>query len=442
MKSLQFLSVITQCVARRRRGTVAIVAAIATPIVVGFTGLGVEVSTWHANKRMLQTAADAAAASGALERGGGGNATAVRTAALREAGRNGYASENEYDSVVNNPPLSGAFAGNVAAVEVVLTRRQSPLLSKLFLSAPVNLSARSVAMLQGGAPTGKACVLALNPNESGAITNTGSTTINMPGCVLAANSTSTAAIVVTGNTSLTAQSLYTAGNYSRGGSSSMSLTQPATIGATALPDPFAGIQIPNPGPCNHNSKRIDKATTTLNPGTYCLGIAIGAQSKVAFNPGIYILNRGDFAVNGQAEITCNCTGEQGVTIILTSSTSASEVGSVVINGGAKVELKAPSGATSPYRGMLFIQDPRKDYCNTPEISRFNGGATMKLTGAIYFPREEVNWSGNNTTTACIEVVAMDVKFVGNAHLDVSGCVTAGVTPIPVGVTATASRVVE
>ncbi|MBL8697798.1 MAG: hypothetical protein JNK67_05475 [Alphaproteobacteria bacterium] len=442
MKSLQFLMTLARKAKRTRRGTVAVMAAVATPIVIGFTGLGVEVSTWHANKRMLQTAADAAATSAAIERAKGGNAGAIRTAALREAGRNGYESQNPYEYAINSPPTTGAFTGDPAAVEVVLTRRQTPLLSKFFLNAPVALSARSVASMRTGGPSGAACVLALNPNESGAITNTGSTTINMPGCVLAANSTSSTSIVVTGNANLTAQSLYTAGNYSRGGSSTMTLAQTPRISAAPLPDPFAGTPIPNPGTCTHNSKRIDKATVTLNPGTYCLGIAIGAQSKVAFNPGVYILNRGDFAVNGQAEVTCNCTGDQGVTIILTSSTNASSVGSVVINGGAKVELKAPSDAGNPYRGMLFIQDPRKDDCGNADISRFNGGANMKLTGALYFPHEEVNWSGNNATTACIEIVALDVKFVGNAYLDVSGCPAAGVRQIPIAGATTVSRVVE
>lgn len=442
MKRFDLLGNLRQRMLRSRRGTVAVMAAIATPVVVGFAGLGVEVGTWHTSKRTLQTAADAAAASGALERAAGGNAAAIRTAALREAGRNGFASENQYDTVVYNPPRSGAFINDPAAVEVALTRRQSPLLSKLFLGAPVTLSARSVAALRGGTPTGNACVLALNPNGSGAITNTGSTTINMPGCVLAANSTSSTAIVVTGNASLNAQSLYTAGGYSQGGSSTMTLAQPATTHSTALPDPFAGIAIPNAGSCNYNSKRTDKQTTTLNPGTYCLGIAIGAQSKVAFNPGVYVLNRGDFAVNGQAEITCNCTGEQGVTIILTSSTTASSVGSVVINGGAKVTLKAPSNVGNPYRGMLFIQDPIKPIGSPSAITRFNGGSNMKLTGALYFPHEEVDWSGNNSTTACIEIVAQDVKFTGNSNLDVSGCASAGVTQIAVGAHATVARLVE
>lgn len=425
-----------QTIARRnRRGTVAVVTAVATPLLVGFAGLGVEVGSWQTSKRTLQTAADAAALSGTIQNALGSNDAGVRVAALRDASRNGFTSQNEFDAVVYNPPRSGAYMNDPAAVEVVLARAQRPLVSKVMFGQTVSIGARAVATMRSA---GKACVLALDPQSAGAVTNTGNSNINLTGCVVAANSNSNTAITVTGSATLTAQSLWTVGGYSRGGASTLTLSQPANTKGWALPDPFANTPIPAPGSCTHNSKRIDKQTTSLNPGTYCNGIAIGAQSDVTFNPGVYIINRGDFAVNGQATVRCNCTNGNGVTIILTSSTNANDIGRVVINGGANVTLKAPSYAGAPYRGMLFIQDPRASDCGQPGVNRFNGGAQMTLTGALYFPSEEVNFSGNSNATSCLEVVARTVKFVGNTRLDVSGCQTAGVSPIQV----TAARIVE
>lgn len=435
MISLDRLRRVQNLARRNRRGTVAVVTAVATPLIVGFAGLGVEVGNWQTSKRTLQTAADAAAGSGAIERALGGNAATIRTAALREADRNGFTSQNEFDAVVYNPPRSGAYAHDPSAVEVVLARQQRPLVSKVVFGDTVAIGARAVATMR---QVGQACVLSLDPHAAGAITNTGNSTINMTGCVLAANSNSLTAINVTGSATLTAQSLWSVGGYARGGASTVTLAQPATTKGWALPDPFAGTPIPSPGSCTHNSKRIDKATTTLNPGTYCLGIAIGAQSDVTFNPGVYILNRGDFAVNGQATVRCNCNNGEGVTIILTSSTNANQIGRVVINGGANVTLKAPSYAGAPYRGLLFVQDPRATSSSGPGINRFNGGAEMKLTGALYFPAEELNFSGNSNMTSCIEVVARTVKFTGNTRLDVSGCSSTGTAPIQV----TAARIVE
>jgi hypothetical protein len=435
MISLDRLRRLQALVRRNRRGTVAVVTAVATPLIVGFAGLGVEVGSWQTSKRTLQTAADAAALSGAIQSALGSDDAGIRLAALRDAARNGFTSQNEFDAVVHSPPRSGAYMADPTAVEVVLARQQRPLVSKVMFGQTVAIGARSVATMR---PVGKACVLALDPQAANAVTNTGNASVNMTGCVVASNSESASAINVTGNATLTAQSLWAVGGYSRGGSSTLSLAQPATTGGWALPDPFAGTPIPSPGSCNHNSKRIDKQTTSLNPGTYCLGIAIGAQSDVTFNPGVYIINRGDFAVNGQATIRCNCSGGDGVTIILTSSTNAGQIGRVVINGGAKVTLTAPSYAGAPYRGLLFVQDPRAAATNSAAVNRFNGGAQMALTGALYFPSEEVTFSGTNDTTSCIEVVARTVRFVGNSRLDASGCQSAGAAQIQV----TAARIVE
>ena len=44
-----------------RGGNVLITTALALPVLVGSMGLGVEVSSWYAAKRMMQNAADSAA---------------------------------------------------------------------------------------------------------------------------------------------------------------------------------------------------------------------------------------------------------------------------------------------------------------------------------------------------------------------------------------------
>jgi len=44
-----------------RRGNVAIVAAVAMPVLLGSMGIGAEVASWYTGKRNLQNAADSAA---------------------------------------------------------------------------------------------------------------------------------------------------------------------------------------------------------------------------------------------------------------------------------------------------------------------------------------------------------------------------------------------
>jgi Flp pilus assembly protein TadG len=64
------LSRLPRNIARRfladRRGAIAAMAALLSTVLIGFGGLAAETAFWYAQKRALQTQADAAALSGAL----------------------------------------------------------------------------------------------------------------------------------------------------------------------------------------------------------------------------------------------------------------------------------------------------------------------------------------------------------------------------------------
>ncbi len=412
---------------RDRAGSVLTIVAVTLPALLGIIGLSVDAGLWYDTKRVVQTSADAAAIAGAFRLAAGDHA-GINQAALRDAVRNGYVSGSPSTIAVHNPPSSGAYAGNPAAVEALLTEQRPLLLSALFLRNNVTIAARSVAMVK---TTGTACVLALDPSAAGALTVQGSTTVNMSHCAVAANSTNSTAINLSGNSSLIAQTLWTAGNYAQGNSASVSLQQAATTDAWPLADPFAGNSIPSLGSCTANNTNLINVTRTLSPGVYCNGLKIGSNSVITLSPGTYYINKGDFTVAAQATVTCACSGSgSGVTIVLTSTSSASQIGQVKINGGATVTLNAPSSPTAQFPGLLFFQDPR---ATSSQANKFDGGATMNLTGGIYFPSEQVEWTGNNSsgTPTCTEIVAKTVVFIGNSNMDNSGCAAAGVNPIQV-----------
>jgi hypothetical protein len=99
-----------------------------------------------------------------------------------------------------------------------------------------------------------------------------------------------------------------------------------------------------------------------------------------------------------------------------------------INGGATVTLKAP--ATGSYAGMLFFQD---DDAPSYGSNVINGGSTMNLTGALYFPNQSVDFSGNAGSggATCTQIVARTVSFTGASHIG-GDCDDSGVTGINVG----------
>jgi hypothetical protein len=418
-----------------RRGAILAVTAVAMPTLVGFAGLGVEVGIWYVDKRDLQTAADASALSGAFERVRG-NPTGLQSAAELEATRNGFTQGSPNTIAINNPPTSGPRAGQANAVEAILTRPHALLFASLFLSDDVQIAARAVAAVE---VTGEACVLALDPTANAAVNNQGSSTIDMTGCVMASNSNSASSIQVTGSTSVLAYSLWSVGQNDIGGSAVMTLAKPATTNAWALDDPYADLTIQSFSGCNYtNLKFTSGAVATISPGVYCGGIDMSAKATVTLTPGTYILDKGDLKIGGQTIVRCSCPNpEDGVTIILTSSGATNLIGIVDIAAGADVQLRAPSSSSNPYQGVLFYQDRRAPLGGT-NANKLNGGSTMNLAGGLYFPQQGVQFSGNNGTTSCSQIVARTVTFIGNSYISNAGCQAAGVQPV----TVKAARLVE
>lgn len=407
-------------------GAIGITMAIAAPVLLGAVGLGVEVGLWYQSKREIQTAADAAAVAGAIERLRGQIAS-VESVAYDGAARNGFAPGGEVEIDVFSPPQSGVRAGASTAVEVQIRRNHGRLFTALFGEGAVLVGARAVASVEFN---GKACVLALDPEAAAAVRAQGNPTITMSGCIIAANSADDAAIVIGGNSTLSADSLWVVGDYSFGGSASLDVVNPPITHAWPIDDPYAGLEVPEFAGCSANDTQIGpNQTVTLSPGVYCGGMKL--QGDVTLQPGTYIMDRGDFEATAQSRVRCACNSpEDGVTIILTSSGSASQIGTVDIRGGADIVLRAPSGEGDPMRGIAFYQDR---LAPTGPVSKFNGGSSMLLTGTFYFPRQLVEWTGTNDTESpgCVQIVARMVTFLGNSAIDNEACNEGGVDTIPV-----------
>ncbi|MGH7839046.1 MAG: pilus assembly protein TadG-related protein, partial [Candidatus Binataceae bacterium] len=105
-------------VARLNRGQVIVLAAIGMAGLLGLTALTTDVGMLWTTRRHMQTAADAAAvaASRALSKG-----ASLATAADAVATLDGFTNGSSGVTVtVNNPPLSGSYAGNSSYVETIV----------------------------------------------------------------------------------------------------------------------------------------------------------------------------------------------------------------------------------------------------------------------------------------------------------------------------------
>lgn len=390
---------------RDEGGAVAILWAFTLPVAIGFIGLGADIGLWYSSKRDLQNLVDVAAVAAAYELSGKNPQSSVMyNTAVNELQRNGITSDDDVTITVHYPPISGDYIGDTQSVEVVAVQPQQRLFSTLFLADDPDATVRAVASRQ---PLGSACVLALSGAADSAVYFQGSSTISLNGCSVASNSTSSSAIDISGSTTLSTYSLYTAGDISQSGSPALTTTEGAITGASEILDPFADLSVPAYSGCDKTNFSPNSATT-IDPGVYCNGINFKSKADVTMNPGVYIINGGDFNANAGAKITGD-----GVTIILTSSTG-SDYATITINGGASVQLSAmTSGDTE---GVLIYQDRDAPYATNQ--NKINGDSTTSYTGALYFPKQEVQFSGNSSVDggSCTKIVADTITFTGNTYM--------------------------
>ncbi|RWA65446.1 MAG: hypothetical protein EOQ28_28970 [Mesorhizobium sp.] len=390
---------------RDRSGNVATIFALALPVVVGGAGLGVETSYWYYSSLKLQATADAAAYAGALEKVAGSDAAAITAAATQSATDNGLGSGT---ITVHTPPTTGPNTGN-KAVEVILNQNLDRMFTAIFTQSQVPEKARAVARIIDAS---KACVEALNPSAAQSALFSGNTNVNLVGCSVMANSTASDAIKSQGSAGLSVDCLISVGG--------VSLNTPATtVCATpitqALPasDPFSDLPTPAAtSPCKNVNG--NKSSQTLQSGTYCSGMDL--KGNVALQSGTYVV-QGAFKINANAVVTCAspCTG---VTIFMSGSNAVS------MNGNATVNLSAPTSGN--YSGVLFYGDRN----GTAAQSTFNGTANSLLTGAIYFPKQQVNYLGNfSGSGGCTQVVADTIQWSGSTTIK-QDCTSLGMRNIP------------
>jgi Flp pilus assembly protein TadG len=288
---------------RDRRGATVVLIAIAFPAVIGVTALAVEVGFWYALKRQDQTAADAAALSGAYERAAGQAYSDICALVQRDAAANGFpfqfytcpntspgcTTPSSGQMCANNPPVSGSNVGDDKAVEVILSRQQNTFLANLFTSS-VTISTRAVAKVN---LPGLTCDLALGTSGTD-ISVQGSATINLTGCGMAANSSDSASISFGGgnNDILNASWFQTVGGYNSGGNPQINVPTKLTYTAP-VQDPYqcnppkigcAG-QILYPSQSATTPAVVTTTPAQANPP--CFATPIGIVNNITLQPGLY-----------------------------------------------------------------------------------------------------------------------------------------------------------
>ena len=411
------------------RGATAIILAITMSAMVGMAGLGLETGLLFSEKRHYQTAADAAAFSGAFLLAAadatgtpcytsGGCLTGIKALGATMADNNGYAASttppntititqgnwNGSTYTINGSPLN--------AVRAIITEQKDPGLAGVYLSS-ITVGASSVAEVVYNFGGG-GCVLALAKTASDAADLTGGTSVNLTNCVIAANSSDACATNLSGGATLEAGDIYTVGGYCLGGGAGFTATTPGLVpvtGGAPVPDPFASMFPGNPSmPVSCAGAANLPNGTSFSPGIY-KQVNLGGGKTYTFATGTYYIC-GNFTTGGGATFS---NGPGGATFVVS--------GNISLAGGSNGTLSAPASGTYP--GIIFYQPGNSSNQTSFKI---NGGAGVTLTGALYLPGGNLTFNGGDTTgsTACLEIVAYTIQFNGGSNLTNTGCSVDGV----------------
>ena len=379
-----------------QRGSFATFFALAAVPLLGFVGVSVDYSRALASKTAMQGAADA---------------TALTLAKQINESSNALQAQPTFNAMFTRPDVqvtsvssSVASSGNSNLVTVTVNGTIATTFLQILGYPVIPLQARSSASV---ATDSDGCVLALDPTADSAVSLGGSTNVNLNSCSVYSNSDSKTSLSASGTATLSAESVGAVGDVSIS-SSNVVTTDGIRTHLQGITDPYADVQMPSVGGCTVNNLNV-KATTTIDPGVYCNGISVNAGGTLNLNPGVYIIDRGTFAVNGGATVI-----GKGVTIVFTSSTG-NNWADVTINGNASVSLTAPIGGATA--GLVFFADR-----NTPKGTAFklNGGSNQTFGGAVYVPTAAVSYSGGAASSAsCTQIIGDTVNFTGNSSVAIN-----------------------
>ena len=417
-KPLRFLS--------DNSGATAVVMALMLPVMILGMGIGAETGYQYMTQRKLQHIADLSAHAGAARLRAGDNRAEIEAASTHVAVQSGFPAGTG-TITISTPPLSGAAAADENSVEVILGQLQPRYFSLLISEDPVRINARAVARVTQTGST--ACVLALAPTASGAITVSGSTSVGLNGCDVASNSNAADSVLMSGaSAALSAHCVFAVGSAVVTGQLQLSGCPAVREFAPVVRDPYESVAEPaGMGTCRNKNQGSPNATTILTPNDnhpsgvssmrFCSGLDL--KGNVQFAPGLYIIEGGDFTINSgnvDSSGVAAISGE-GVTFYLTGTAR------LRLGGNAVLSLGAP--ASGPFSGLLFFGGRSQNSMT----HRVTGASGSTLHGAVYMPASTIELTGNSRTSGgCTQVIGWQLIFTGNSTLQ-SDCANAGTSDI-------------
>lgn len=411
-------------------GTVAVMAAIAFPILLTTLGLGFEVSNWYLRARAMQNAADAAVIAAASDNGSNYSAEAAAVAAAY-----GFVDGSNNVAVATSNAATCPSEPNVSppCYSVTITSMLPLILTEVigYAGNAVLNGAREVRLTSAAvaSPTTikqPICLLGLDPSGQ-AIRSNGAPNSNFAGCTVMSNS---AAGCNGSNLQATIGVAHATNN-------GCGVRQISYVPQVA--DPYAALAVNIPSDlasrCSNTYPQEWKHGGTWWGGTAWSG-TMGLSGNASLDgktlvcgdlrlAGDVTINAPNGAVlfidNGQLDLeghTFRTANGSAVTMVFTGTNGSYTHAPTDRTGGSTgvLDIQAPTGG--PFPGVAIYQDP----ILTTGVNVYYAGnsPTWDITGLVYLPNASVTMSGAINKSAngadCFVMVADDITINGTGGI--------------------------
>ncbi|HEV3090154.1 MAG TPA: Tad domain-containing protein [Candidatus Cybelea sp.] len=349
-----------------QRGAVLPFVAISLSVLLGFTGLSVDVGYWQYQERQQQNAVDSAAIGGAqaLDAAGCPAKASAQSAADTDAAMYGYSGGQV---TVNNPPAAGAYSGNNCAVSVSITGTKPSFFAQIFGKGSMTETTSATAELVS---TNNNCIYLLSTTSTSTFSGGN---VSASGCGISMN----------GSGSFCNKGSVNAARIGYAGSAPNVCGGTTFTGATPAPQMTA----PNPCPeitgCNYlannppSTANCQTLTANMNPtiapGCYN-NLTVGGCGTVSLQPGVYVLN-------GTSNFAGSSFVGSGVTFYVTANGTAPD-----FSAATSATISPPT--TGNEANVLYYQVPTNS--TAPNLS----GSSVHWKGLVYAPGATgVNFNG-------------------------------------------------
>jgi Flp pilus assembly protein TadG len=422
---------------RDRRGAAAFATLIALTPLIGVVAVGAEAGSWYVSKQVAQNAADAAAYSGALTLActiaGSSCTTETHTVAYRgkeyaaqnafcNAGDTSYPNSKCSTSLPKNVSQSVAIAigdysggtfttppaGTGNAVRAKVSQTQPAYLSAILGLTSITVGGRAIAKVQNPK---QLCGLGLNPAQN-SLWLGGSVNLAGNGCGLQSDGTVkySSTPTVTGS----GWAFYGVTGCVSTSSECSSPGAPHDYYMPPVPNPLSKLNSESFNTASGGTTKLCKTspcTIASNSPTSLYGdLKVTTGNVVTFTSGgTYFFYNAAITINGGTVTGSN------INIVMLGDSSLS------ISGGTVTLSANTNNTTYPdLNGVLFDDQAPTKSKNAVTV---NGGGTVELDGASYFPNVSVSWSGTTSATnnTCAEVIGNTLTMTGNAYLSTNNC---------------------